>query len=142
MFQKNIPAPLINVGGLSTEILIFSQSGKQPVFLLMRWGYLSKHVNTKQLKWFPLNCSTSEFWHSSIVKAPTQCVFLFGANFKEASLGGNEELINNQRFLDYLNAQKALLIIWDLRLEIWENQPTLYKKKIWAPRPPRGTIIK
>ena len=28
MFQKNIPAPLINVGGLSTEILIFSQEWK------------------------------------------------------------------------------------------------------------------
>ena len=38
---------------------------------------------------------------------PCVIVFVLRTSFKEASLSGREELINNQMFLDYLNSQKT-----------------------------------
>ena len=73
--------------------------------------------------------SASEFWNSWIV--PTQCVFCL----EQISKRPHSTATRNWSTI------RGFLIIWTPRklywlFEIWENQPTLYKKA------PQGTIIK
>ena len=107
------------MGGLSTKILIFPSAEWKTTCLPDEMKDIWANMWTKQLKRLKL---FRKWLFKFMNRSPTQSVFMFRANFREASLGGREELINNQRILwtarKYLNVQK--------KIERPEN--------IWTPR--------